>query len=84
MLLRSFFLLIVNIAIGMISLVLILGEGTYWRLNLIDNLYKLTQTNPGDVFITVFIVEFVLIWGLGGLWIMGFYGQIWNLLKRLS
>jgi hypothetical protein len=83
MLWRSFFLLIVNIAIGMISLVLILGEGTYWRLNFIDNLYKLMQTTPGDVFITVFIVEFVLIWGLGGLWIMGFYGQIWNLLKRL-
>lgn len=83
MLWRSFFLLLVNIAIGFITLFLILGEDVFWRLGAIDNLYKLSGTNTFDVFITVFIFEFVFIWGLGGLWIMGFFPAMWKLLKRL-
>ena len=83
MLWRAFFLVLVNIAVGFISMFLILGEDVFWKLNLIDQLYTNIGTNTFDVFQTVFIVEFILIWGLGGLWIMGFFGRMWNLINRL-
>ena len=64
-------------------MVSILGEDVFWRLNFVDTIYKNIGTTTFDVFQTVFIVEFILIWGLGGLWIMGFFGSMWNLIKKL-
>ena len=83
MLWRSFFLVLVNIAVGFISMFLILGEDVFWKLSFVDTIYSNIGTTTFAVFQTVFIAEFILIWSLGGLWIMGFFGTLWNLINRL-
>ena len=80
---RGLFVLIVNIIVGFISLVLILGENVLWHLDFVDTLYTSLHTDQFAVFQFVFVVEFVIIWGVGMLWMTGFFGIMENLFKKL-
>ena len=80
MCIRSFILLFLNIAVGVFSMVLILGEDVFWQLQTVDNWYARAGTTPGDVFTLVFVAEFVIIWGFGAFWITGFLGMLWKAL----
>lgn len=78
MMLRSFILFLFNIALTSVSMVLILGEDVFWKLQTIDNWYTRAGTTPGDVFTLVFVAEFVIIWGFGSFWVSGLLGMIWK------
>ena len=83
MLVREFWIALVNIAVGVFTMILVLGEDVYWQLTFVDNIYTRLGTNPGDVFITLFVSEFIIIQGLGMLWASGFLGLMWKTLSRM-
>ena len=83
LLVREFWIMLVNIAVGVFTMILVLGEDVYWQLAFVDNIYARLGTNPGDVFITLFISEFIIIQGIGMLWASGFLGIMAKVLSRI-
>lgn len=68
---RWMFFVLFEIAFSAFSIVLILGEDTLWRLNFVDNLYTRLNTNTGDVFVFVWVAEFVIGTSVMILWNIG-------------
>lgn len=58
------------------TILLILGEGVFWKLNLVETIYTNMASNPADLFVTVWVTGQMLILALFILWNIGLLGYL--------
>lgn len=68
---RWVFFILWEIAFTGFSIVLIMGEDVFWKLNFVDNIYTRLNTNTGDTWIFTWItvtftgISLMILWNAG-------------------
>jgi hypothetical protein len=75
MLKRSMFLFFLTAAIWAIEIFVVQGENVFWTFAFVDQMYRNANTNPQDVSLFIVDVTYILIWGLGMWWVVGFFDR---------
>jgi hypothetical protein len=75
MFLRCLVLSILSIGFFAIATIWILGEDVFFTFGFVDKLYSNFGTNPNDVWTVVVLNGWLLIWGVGMLWIVGWFDR---------
>jgi hypothetical protein len=78
---RWAFVVLLSIVWDAFTTFLILGEDVFWKFTLVDQLYANAGTNPGDVFILVWVTGQMFILSFVILWNTGLLGYIWEWLN---
>jgi len=76
MLKRWFFAFLVSIVWDAFTILIILGEDVFWKLNFVDTIYSNISTNPGDVFTFVWVTGQILLLSVVIVWNTGILGYI--------